>query len=74
MSRCDCCDLPEASCGKAIEQRQRADAARRAGELAARGYIRAAYPGTCATCSEPFGSGAHITGALHGGWTAECCA
>lgn len=75
MTRCQCCDLDIRSCGKALEQRQRADAARRAGELTARGYIRAAYPGTCATCREPFGSGAYITSTVGGaGWIAECCA
>lgn len=70
---CACCDLPTYSCGKAAEQRQRADAARRAGEFVARGWFRAQYPGPCEICGEWFQPGALI-GRAGDGWRAECCA
>ena len=76
MSRCECCDLPAYSCGRATEQRARADAARRAGELRACGYFPAQWPGDCGFCGERFQPGALIrltTDTRHACWRAECC-
>lgn len=49
--RCDCCDLPVESCGKAIEDRQRAEAhAERERLLTLPGVIAADLAGRCARC------------------------
>lgn len=76
-TRCVCCDRPTYSCGKAVEQEARADAARRAGELVARGWFPAMYSGTCEGCGQRFDEGALIGlewRAQPPGWRAECCA
>lgn len=71
--RCDCCDLPVESCGKAAEQRQRAEAQRERTMLLARtSWFEASYPGTCSSCGERFPAGEPIT--KHGGgYKASCC-
>lgn len=53
--RCDCCDLPVSSCGRAVEQRQRdEERARRERALDEDGTIEAVYPGVCPTCGTYF--------------------
>ncbi len=77
-TRCDCCDLPVTSCGRAVEQRQRTEAAdRRRALIATRRYFPSQYRGGCAGCSEWYAAGALITPHLVDGerrWFAECCA
>lgn len=76
--RCDCCDLPVESCGKAAEARLRAEAARDRDRLLRAGWAPAVYPGRCAVCQQGFPTGMLIRqakpkdGRYH--WTAECCA
>ena len=56
--RCDCCDLPLFSCGKALEARQRKELLSRRARLLARAeYFPAAYGGRCGRCSEPIAPG-----------------
>lgn len=56
--RCDCCDLPVATCGKAVEQRQRKeDQAERARALAHPRALKALYAGACCQCGERFKPG-----------------
>jgi hypothetical protein len=73
--RCDCCDLPAYSCGKAVEQCQRAEQANERVRLRAQGWTPAQWPGRCDACNEPFDAGSLIShlGVEHG-WRAECCA
>ncbi|MGH7687802.1 MAG: hypothetical protein ACREN2_13445 [Candidatus Dormibacteria bacterium] len=72
--RCECCDLPTYSCGKAKEaaQRHAQDAERRA--LVRAGWIPAHYRGFCVRCGQPFNADALIRYAGNGSWRAECCA
>jgi hypothetical protein len=50
-ARCDCCDLPAYSCGRVVEQRQRAELAQERRRLfAISGTIPARYPGICSGC------------------------
>ena len=72
--RCSCCDLPVSSCGKAAEQRQRAELAAERTRLRAKGWFTSLYPGTCASCGEPYEARALITVERPRGWRAECCA
>lgn len=75
LARCDCCDLPTYSCGKAVEDRQRHDlAAERARLLAHPAWFAAVYPGTCEQCGERFEAGTPIRMVPHSGWRAQCCA
>lgn len=67
MTRCECCDLPVESCGKALETRQRAEAkARRQRALASdpRAFP-ASYDGTCA-CGDRFKAGTPIVHTFDG--------
>ena len=69
--RCDCCDLPIESCGKAIENRRRAEAfLDRTRLLAKPGWFAAGYAGTCSDCGEHFDEGQPIHRARDG-WS--CC-
>lgn len=72
-ARCDCCDLPASSCGKATETRQRQEQAGLRRSLLEYGWFPARYPGSCCHCGEVFGVDAliHRDGE---GWLAECCA
>lgn len=76
--RCQCCDLPAYSCGKATEDRQRRERrAERERLLGLPGWFAAEYPGVCAECGEYFEAGIPIrretdNGRL--GWRAWCCA
>jgi hypothetical protein len=61
-ARCDCCELPIASCGKAAELRQRAaEATERRRLLNQPDAIPARYAGLCGSCDEPFAEGDPIT-------------
>lgn len=77
MTRCDCCDLPVESCGRAVERAQLAQlVAERRRLLALPGVIAAQYPGACSGCGERFVVGDPI--ARHEGrWNAWrsllCC-
>lgn len=73
--RCDCCDLPIESCGKAAEDRQRKeDANARSRAMGLPGWWRAKWPGTCAGCGSGFAAGDPITVAHNDGYLAYCCA
>lgn len=69
MTRCDCCDLPVASCGKAAEQRQRAEAKadrpRHGAEVVAR------FSGRCPYGNERITPGDRLVYDEEYGW---CCA
>lgn len=69
--RCICCDLPPSSCGKAIEAKQRREAAEtRAARLATPGWHGALYAGFCLRCGDRFGVGEPIRQYAQG-WA--CC-
>jgi hypothetical protein len=71
--RCECCDLPTSSCGKAAEQRQRAEQqAERARIRALPGVFMALYAGTCGGCGERYEQRSLIR-STSGGYRAECC-
>lgn len=53
-------------------QRSRADAARRAGELVSRGWVRAVYAGPCSGCGQQYPTRALVR-VTPAGWQAECC-
>lgn len=56
--RCGCCGLLMSSCGRAIEQAERADRSeRRRALLDNRAYFPAVFGGTCAGCHERFPAG-----------------
>jgi hypothetical protein len=75
---CECCDLDEASCGKAAEDKQRSELAQLRALLLTRGWIQAGYPGYCVRCGDPFKPGVCIKAVLSPfgatAWVAECCA
>lgn len=73
-TRCDCCDLPVYSCGKAKETRLRQEWKADRSRLEARGWLSAIYPGVCEQCRERFEPGTLIRMVAHSGWRAECCA
>lgn len=58
--RCDCCDLLPESCGKAIEQRRRAEQLEAIKNLPP-GWFAAKFPGTCTNCGEDFDADTPIT-------------
>lgn len=71
--RCDCCDLPAFSCGKAAEQRATEERQRLIRELLdGHGYTRAQWAGACATCGEWFKPGDPIK-ARDGRWAGGLC-
>lgn len=71
MTRCDCCDLPVESCGKAAEQRQRAEAAQ---DRPPHGKtVEARYTSRCAYCGEPMRMGSLITYDQEHGWCCDPC-
>lgn len=75
VARCDCCDLPVESCGRAIERRaEQEDANARWQALALYGWFRARFPGSCIDCGEPFKIGTPISyDAERDGYRAYCC-
>jgi hypothetical protein len=73
-ARCDCCDLPVESCGRAVEQRLRKeDANARSEALSAYGWFRAQYAGQCAGCGEHFAVGDPISYVADGKYKSYCC-
>ena len=74
--RCDCCDLPVESCGKAAEKRERAAALAERERLLAAGALTARYAGLCSRCSDRIREGDPIKPDpdREGGWLGECCA
>jgi hypothetical protein len=71
--RCECCDLPEGMCGKAVERRQRAEAARIRQVIEQHpATFPAQYDGACAACDEPFKVGDSIMRG-RGGWISAGC-
>lgn len=74
MTRCDCCDLPVESCGRAAEQRQRAEQRSELERLRARGYFAATFHGVCEGCGEHYSAGTLIVRTHPYGYRAECCA
>jgi hypothetical protein len=75
VTKCECCDLPEYSCGKAAAKRQEMEAKGRAAELVGRGWFPAKWPGACRECGSEFDAGALIKGGPYGyrGYLADCC-
>jgi hypothetical protein len=72
--RCECCDLPISSCGKAAEARQRADARAQRRYLIRLGWFESLYPGVCDRCDVPFRPGTLIKANGLKTYLAECCA
>ena len=74
--RCECCDLPSYSCGKAKETELRRQWRINREQLEARGWFPANYPGTCVGCGGWFKPGTLIRMSMAppAGWRAECCA
>lgn len=71
--RCDCCDLPVMSCGKAREVQLRQEAAaRKRALLALPGVIAARFAGTCGGCGERFAEGVPLK-RKGDNWVADCC-
>lgn len=59
--RCDCCELPVESCGKAAEARARKEARIARTRLLSRPGARAAmFRGSCGVCGEWYDAGAPI--------------
>jgi hypothetical protein len=71
--RCECCDLLIESCGKAAEQRQRAQDKAQKEILRRIGFFPALYDGTCEYCGYWFKRGSLIRKGDFG-WRGECCA
>ena len=72
--RCECCELPVYSCGKAVEDRQRRyEQAERAALLTRLSWFAAHHCGFCVSCGEWYERDTPITAGA-GGWRAECCA
>ena len=80
VTRCRCCDLPVESCGKAAEERIRAEEhARLVRLLRTPPWLPAKFAGTCAICSESFPAGYPIRAHLERKWVGRrwvgaCCA
>lgn len=73
--RCECCDLPIESCGKAAEDKQRREQQQERRRLLAHpAWFAALYPGVCERCGERFEPGTPIRMVAHSGWRAQCCA
>lgn len=74
--RCECCDLPMSSCGKAAEALARRQVMIDRQAQVARGAFPAAYAGKCCACEEGYGATSLIrrTGRNSGGYLGPCCA
>jgi hypothetical protein len=73
MTRCDCCDLPAESCGRAIEQARRDELkALRQRALQQPGVVPARYPGTCPACRTPINPLDPVR-RTEDGWTGVLC-
>lgn len=71
-ARCDCCDLPVYSCGRAAEQQQRQEQAAHRASLIEAGWFPAQWPGSCGRCGHLFPADTLIV-RDDAGWRAECC-
>lgn len=72
MTRCECCDLPVSSCGKAVEVAQRQQRIAERARLLAAGWFVARYAGECGGCGDWFEAGTLIRRDGEG-WRSECC-
>lgn len=73
-TRCDCCDLPDYSCGRQAEQRARAEEAEaHLDALSTREAFVASYPGTCGACGDWFAAGTPIRRFYGGYRNLMCC-
>lgn len=74
VKRCDCCDLPVESCGKAAERRQAELRARRAAILleTVPGARPALFSGLCPGCGDQVRKGDPIV-RRQGRWTGLLC-
>lgn len=70
--RCTCCDLPVSGCGKAVEQRQRAEAA--AARIPHGAEMTARYVGRCPYCSDRINVGERLRYDEEYGWVCIDCA
>jgi hypothetical protein len=70
--RCECCDLPVSSCGKAAEAVQRQQLMAERALLLAAGWFPARWAGECAGCGYWFKMGALIRRDGED-WRSECC-
>ena len=71
--RCECCDLPLYSCGKALEVQFRlAEQQERADLLSCPGWFAARCLGQCGVCGGWFEIGTPILADVCG-WRAQCC-
>lgn len=73
--RCVCCDLPIASCGKQVEDRETAlEREVPAAMLATPRWFAAKFGGLCMRCGDyDFAAGEPITRLDNGSWAAGCC-
>ena len=72
--RCECCDLPESSCGKVAESRQRTEDQAHRRYLIRIGWFASNYPGKCDRCETQFGPGTLIHANGMKTYLAQCCA
>jgi hypothetical protein len=73
-ARCDCCDLPVESCGRAAAQQQEAERrAVRQRLLQRPGVVAARHASACATCGGRYGLGTPIVHTEDGWTSVECC-
>lgn len=79
-ARCDCCDLPVSSCGKAAEDAQRLQLEMWRRYLCKIGWFRSQFGGACHKCGTDFPAGAcirsdgHARHGAHSKYLGECCA
>lgn len=79
VTRCECCDLPDYSCGKAAATRDEIESRKRTAELVNRGWFAAKFHGICKGCGADFEAGTLIRGTSDGfgrtklKYFAECC-
>ena len=74
-TRCECCDLPVRSCGKAKETELRRQDRQYRAWLTARGWFPAQWPGCCERCGTEFKAGTLIRRdpGEDGYRSADCC-
>lgn len=70
--RCDCCDLPVSMCGKAVEQRQRAEAVKQRPPHGAETTAR--FDGRCAYGGHRISVGDKLRHDEEYGWCCTDCA
>lgn len=76
--RCECCDLPEPSCGKAAEAEELSELREWRRYLIRNGWFTSNFPGVCDRCGVTFRGGVVIRSdgfsGRSGRYVAECCA